>query len=149
MTFPRHVAEVSAVENGHMRMIESVDAAIRQYLFLWDGHASGSAGCCILLTSGGLTRKKLDEALRRSLGALIVSAGCAVVSRDGAMLASTDDASGNVLEGGAERRRVIRRVGQSQHMRRLRRGHTLTTPSGHGAVDVPVSQGPLRLDSSD
>ena len=65
------------------------------------------------------------------------------------MLASTDDALGSLLEGGSERRRVMRRVGQSQHMRRLRRGNTLTTPSGHDAVDVPVSQGLLRLDSSD
>ena len=96
----------------------------------------------------------IEEALRRSLEALDVGAASAVVSGDGAMLASTDDALGSVVEAEAsadpERRRVMRRVGQSQHqMRRLRRGNTLTTPSGHDAVDVPVSQGRLRLDSSD
>ena len=40
----------------------------------------------------------------------------------------------------------MRRVGQSM---RLRRGNTSTTPGGHDAVDVPVSQGILRLNSSD
>jgi hypothetical protein len=97
---------------------------------------------------------EFEEALRRSLEALDVGAASAVVSGDGAMLASTDDALGSVVEAESsadpERRRVMRRVGQSQHqMRRLRRGNTLTTPSGHDAVDVPVSQGRLRLDSSD
>lgn len=83
---------------------------------------------------------EMDEALRRTVEAHNVSAGCAIVSSDGAMLASTDDALGSVLEGESERRRVLRRVVQSQHLRRLRRGNTLTTPSGHDAVDVPVSQ---------
>ena len=83
----------------------------------------------------------MDEALRRILEALNVG--------DVAMFASTDDALGSMLEGGSERRRVMRRVGQSQHTRRLRRWNTLTTLSGHDAVDVPVSQGLLRLDSSD
>ena len=62
------------------------------------------------------------------------------------MLASADDALGSVLEGASERRHVMRRVGQSM---RLRRGNTSTTPGGHDAVDVPVSQGILRLNSSD
>ena len=97
---------------------------------------------------------EIEEALRRSLEALDVGAASAVVSGDGAMLASTDDALGSVVEAEAsadpERRRVMRRVGQSQHqMRRLRRGNTLTAPSGLDAVDVLVSQGRLRLDSSD
>ena len=102
----------------------------------------------VRLSLVSMEETEIEEALRRSLEALDVGAA------NGAMLASTDDALGSVVEAEAsadpERRRVMRRVGQSQHqMRRLRRGNTLLTPSGHDAVDVPVSQGRLRLDSSD
>ena len=131
-------------------MIEAVDAVIGQYLILWDGHASGLAGwveaaqVAVLHSRDerrpGREEADLDEAMRRSSEDLKVG--------DVAMLSSTDDALCSVLDGGPERRRVMRRVGQGQHSRRLRRGNTLTTLRGHAAVDVPVSHGLLRWDSS-
>ena len=46
------------------------------------------------MSLGNREETEMDEALRRRLEALNVSAGCAVVSSDGAMLASTDEAMG-------------------------------------------------------